>query len=297
MIAQRDRVDYAPSELILNDDGSVYHLRLKPEDLADTVILVGDPDRVAEVSKYFDKIEIKTHCREFVTHTGRIGNKRITCISHGIGCDNIDIVLNELDALASIDLKQRVNLENPRKLELIRIGTTGSLREELPVDSWVASSWAIGLDGLLNYYPYEPEPVQRDMVEAFIKHTGMHADLARPYAFKATESLVSKFTDRCTLGITLTAPGFYAPQGRILRQGVRFPELTDKYSTFSFGEHVVTNFEMESSAIYGLGTLAGHSVTTVCAVVANRLRKEYSSNARAAVDGLIKFVLERLLHG
>jgi uridine phosphorylase len=296
MDVSTDAMVYAPSELILNEDGSVYHLRLRPEDLADTIVMVGDPERVPQVSKYFDKIELEVSSREFVTHTGYIGKKRITCISHGIGCDNIDIVLNELDALAAIDLEHRTNAEHPRVLDMVRIGTTGSLHPDLPVDSWVASSWAIGLDGLLNYYPYEQSPAQKAMLEAFLAHTGLSSELARPYTFKATDSLISKFTDRCFPGITLTAPGFYAPQGRMLRMGVKFDQLNDKYSTFHHAGEVVTNFEMETSAIYGLGTLGGHRVTTVCAVIANRLRKEYSKNAHTSVDGLIKFVLERLTH-
>jgi len=289
-------VMYLDSELILNSDGSVYHLRLHPEQLADTVILVGDPERVSEVSKHFDTIEHKVQSREFVTHTGRIGGMHISCVSHGIGCDNIDIVLNELDALAGIDLENRCNLESPRSLNMVRIGTSGSLHQDLHVDNFVASAWAIGLDGLLNYYPYPKSEKQAVLENAFIQHTDYPDEYCRPYAFAADTELLSLFSDVCMPGITLTAPGFYAPQGRALRLGMNRQDLTNRFESFAGLGFPVTNFEMETSAIYGLAALGGHRACTVCAVIANRLQKAYSRNAHQTVDRLITFVLEKLVH-
>jgi uridine phosphorylase len=289
-------VMYPDSELILNDDGSVYHLRLRPEQLADTVILVGDPERVSAVSRHFDSIEHTVQSREFVTHTGWVGSTRISCVSHGIGCDNIDIVLNELDALAGIDLENRCNLEVPRSLTMVRIGTSGSLHPDLLVDNFVASAWAIGLDGLLNYYPYEKTLNQEEIESAFIRHCDYPQEYCRPYAFQADNELLALFESQCMPGITLTAPGFYAPQGRSLRLKVNRAELTQRFESFASLGYPVTNFEMETSAIYGLGSLGGHRACTVCAVIANRLQKAYSKNAHKTVDRLITFVLEKLVH-
>jgi uridine phosphorylase len=287
---------YLPSELIINSDGSVYHLALRPEQLADTVILVGDPDRVARVSAHFDRIEHKVQNREFVTHTGWIGSKRISCLSHGIGCDNIDIVLNEIDALAAINLKERVNLDHPRSLDLIRIGTSGALSPDVPVDSWVVSNWAIGLDGLLNYYPYAKSAEQMNMEALFIENTGYPSELCRPYAFKADEGFAQLFANKCIPGITLTAPGFYAPQGRVLRWGAKHTDLIQRFEQFCNAGLSVTNFEMETSAIYGMAHLGGHRACTVCGIIANRYNKTYSESPADTVDKLIKFVLEKVCH-
>jgi uridine phosphorylase len=256
--------------------------------------LVGDPDRVKEVSKHFESIEFKTQNREFITHTGKLGNKKITCISTGIGTDNIDIVLNELDAAVNINLNNRE--ENPEKksLNLIRIGTTGSLQSTLEVDQYIASEFVIGLDGLLNYYKYNKSIEQMDVIDQFIWQTGYPYIFAKPYVFKASEKLLNMMRAKCQTGITITAPGFYAPQGRQLRYELMNPELIDNYTKFRYGSLKATNLEMEASALYGLGTILGHEVCTVCAVVANRVNKTFSKDGHAAVDGLIKFVLESI---
>ena len=283
---------FKDSELIITPRGSVYHMDLKPENVGDYVILVGDPDRVKEVSKYFDSIEFKTQNREFTTHTGKLGNKKITCLSTGIGTDNIDILLNELDAAVNIDLQTREEKEKKKTLNLIRIGTTGSIQPTLNVDDYVVSAYVIGLDGLLNYYKYNKSIEQMDLIDQFIWQTGYPYIFAKPYVFKASENLLKMMSEKCQTGITITAPGFYAPQGRQLRYELMNPELINNYTKFRYGSFKATNLEMEASALYGLGTILGHNVCTVCAVVANRIDKTFSKDAHATVDGLIKFVLE-----
>lgn len=285
---------FKESELIITPRGSVYHLDLRPENLGDYVILVGDPDRVKEVSKHFESIEFKTQNREFITHTGKLGNKRISCISTGIGTDNIDIVLNELDAAVNINLDSREENSQKKSLNLIRIGTTGSLQSTLEVDQYIASEFVIGLDGLLNYYKYNKSIEQMDVIDQFIWQTGYPYVFAKPYVFKASEKLLNMMKAKCHTGITITAPGFYAPQGRQLRYELMNPELIDNYTKFRYGSLKATNLEMEASALYGLGTMLGHEVCTVCAVVANRVNKTFSKDGHAAVDGLIKFVLESI---
>lgn len=285
---------FKESELIITPRGSVYHLDLRPENVGDYVILVGDPDRVKEVSKHFESIEFKTQNREFITHTGKLGNKRISCISTGIGTDNIDIVLNELDAAVNINLDSREENSQKKSLNLIRIGTTGSLQSTLEVDQYIASEFVIGLDGLLNYYKYNKSIEQMDVIDQFIWQTGYPYVFAKPYVFKASEKLLNMMKAKCHTGITITAPGFYAPQGRQLRYELMNPELIDNYTKFRYGSLKATNLEMEASALYGLGTMLGHEVCTVCAVVANRVNKTFSKDGHAAVDGLIKFVLESI---
>jgi uridine phosphorylase len=262
--------------------------------VGDYVILVGDPERVKEVSKHFESIEFKTQNREFITHTGKLGNKRISCISTGIGTDNIDIVLNELDAAVNINLDSREENSQKKSLNLIRIGTTGSLQSTLEVDQYIASEFVIGLDGLLNYYKYNKSIEQMDVIDQFIWQTGYPYVFAKPYVFKASEKLLNMMKAKCHTGITITAPGFYAPQGRQLRYELMNPELIDNYTKFRYGSLKATNLEMEASALYGLGTMLGHQVCTVCAVVANRVNKTFSKDGHAAVDGLIKFVLESI---
>jgi uridine phosphorylase len=285
---------FKESELIITPRGSVYHLDLRPENVGDYVILVGDPERVKEVSKHFESIEFKTQNREFITHTGKLGNKRISCISTGIGTDNIDIVLNELDAAVNINLDSREENSQKKSLNLIRIGTTGSLQSTLEVDQYIASEFVIGLDGLLNYYKYNKSIEQMDVIDQFIWQTGYPYVFAKPYVFKASEKLLNMMKAKCHTGITITAPGFYAPQGRQLRYELMNPELIDNYTKFRYGSLKATNLEMEASALYGLGTMLGHQVCTVCAVVANRVNKTFSKDGHAAVDGLIKFVLESI---
>lgn len=282
----------AESELIINDRGAVYHLDLRPEEIAGTVITVGDPDRVKEVSKHFDAIEVKRQHREFITHTGRIGNKRITVLSSGIGPDNIDIVINELDALVNIDFETREIKKQLSSINIVRIGTSGSLQADIPVDSFVASTHGLGIDNLLNFYRYEQNEEDNELIQSFITHTQMHGQMSHPYITGAAPSLLKNFVTGFHQGITVTCPGFYGPQGRVLRLGIRNPELINRLTDFRFGQHRITNFEMETSAIYGLGRLLGHNCLAVNAIVANRIKKEFSKDGKAAVENLIRKFLE-----
>ena len=284
----------AESELIINNRGAIYHLDLRPEELADTVILVGDPDRVKKVSKYFDRIEHQLQHREFITHTGYIGTKRLSCTSTGIGPDNIDIAINELDALVNIDFNTRTVKENLSKLNIIRFGTSGSLQADIPVDSFVASTHGLGLDNLLNFYAYEKTVEETEMANAFITQTQLDTSITNPYAFAGSKILLNKFGSNFQKGITVTCPGFYGPQGRILRLGVSNPGLIDKLTHFNFNNHRITNFEMETSAIFGLGRLLGHECMSVNAIVANRVVQQFSADSNATVEQLIKQALEVL---
>lgn len=281
----------AESELIINSRGAIYHLDLRPEELAGTVITVGDPGRVAEVSKHFDSIEFKASHREFITHTGYIGKKRITVLSSGIGPDNIDIVINELDALANIDFNTRTIKPQLTALNIIRLGTSGSLQADIPVDSFVASTHGLGIDNLLHFYRHEQNDEEQQLLQSFVTHTQMHGNSIHPYINGAAGSLIKHFGPDFHHGITVTCPGFYGPQGRVLRLGVRNPNLVDRLTDFRFGQHRITNFEMETSAIYGLGKLLGHNCLAINAIVANRVRKEFSKDGKAAVENLIiKFI-------
>ena len=284
----------AESELIINSRGAVYHVDLRPEELAQNIIIVGDPDRVGMVSKYFDKIEVKRRHREFVSHTGTIGNKRITCTSTGIGPDNIDIVLNEFDALINIDFETRMIKKDLTTLNIMRIGTSGSLQADVPVDSWVAGTHGLGLDNLLNYYRLEHNEQEKELLQSFVTHTQLHSQICNPYISLASASLIKHFVDGFHQGITVTCPGFYGPQGRVLRLGIRNPELIDRLTQFRFGQYRITNFEMETSAIYGLGRLLGHHCLSLNAIIANRIAKEFTKDAHTLVDGLIKKVLETI---
>jgi uridine phosphorylase len=281
----------AESELIITDRGSIYHIDLRPEELADTVITVGDPDRVAEVSKYFDKVEVKRQHREFIAHTGFIGKKRLTVISSGIGPDNIDIVLNELDAVANIDFATRTIKPQLKSLTIIRMGTCGALQADIPVDSLVAGTHGIGFDNLLHYYRLENNQEELEILQNFITHTQLHGAVT-PYIASCSSHIIRNFVDGFYQGITVTCPGFYGPQGRVLRLGLANPLLIDRLEHFSFGNHRIANFEMETSAIYGLGKLLGHQCLSVNVIVANRVRKEFSKDGKAAVEGLIKKGLE-----
>jgi uridine phosphorylase len=282
----------AESELIINSRGAVYHLDLRPEELATNIITVGDPGRVGEVTRYFTKVEVKRQHREFVSHTGFVGEKRVTVVSTGIGTDNIDIVLNELDALVNIDFETRQIRRDIQSLNIIRIGTSGSLQADVPVDSAVASTHGLGLDNLLNYYRLEHNDQEKQLLQSFTTHTQLHAGVCHPYISMASGSLIKYFVDGFHQGITVTCPGFYGPQGRILRLGIKNPELIDRLTEFSFGQHRITNFEMETSGIYGLGKLLGHHCLSLSAIVANRVRKEFSKDSGAAVDRLIRQSLE-----
>src|SRR5690349_6772739 len=262
----------AESELIINPRGAVYHLDLRPDEIASTVITVGDPDRVKEVSKYFDSIEVQRQHREFISHTGYIGNKRITVLSSGIGPDNIDIVVNELDALVNIDFETREIRKELRSINIIRIGTSGSLQEDIPVDNFVASTHGLGIDNLLNFYRLEQNEEEKLLLQSFVTHTQMHGQMSAPYIGAASASLLKHFVKDFHQGITVTCPGFYGPQGRVLRLGIRNPQLIDRLTEFRFGNHFISNFEMETSAIYGLGRLLGHHCLSLSAIVANRVR-------------------------
>lgn len=281
----------AESELIITNRGSIYHIDLRPEELADTIITVGDPDRVAEVSKYFDTVEVKRQHREFIAHTGLIGKKRLTVISSGIGPDNIDIVLNELDAVANIDFETRTERPNLRSLTIIRMGTCGALQADIPVDSFVAGTHGIGFDNLLHYYRLENNQEEREILQNFVTHTQLQGAVT-PYIASCSSHIIKHFVEGFHQGITVTCPGFYGPQGRVLRLGLANPLLIDRLEHFRFGNHRIANFEMETSAIYGLGKLLGHQCLSVNVIVANRVRKEFSKDGKAAVEGLIKKGLE-----
>jgi len=280
----------ASSELIINDRGAIYHVDLRPEELADTVITVGDPDRVAVVSKYFDKIEVKRQHREFIAHTGYIGNKRLTVISTGIGPDNIDIVLNELDALKNIDFESRTVKPETTSLTIIRLGTSGSLQADIPVDSLVAGTHGLGLDNLLHYYRMDNNDEEQQLLQQFVAHTQLNGKVT-PYIAGAGAHVIKHFVEGFHQGITVTCPGFYGPQGRVLRLGLANPMLVENLTSFRFGNHRISNFEMETSAIYGLGKLLGHHCLSVNVIVANRVRKEFSKDGSAAVEHLIKTCL------
>jgi uridine phosphorylase len=282
----------AESELIINDRGAVYHLDLRPEEIAGTVITVGDPDRVKEVSKYFDSVEVKRQHREFISHTGTVGNKRLTVLSSGIGPDNIDIVLNELDALVNIDFQTREIKKELHSINVIRIGTSGSLQADIPVDSFVASTHGLGVDNLLNFYRHEQNEQEKELLQSFITHTQIQSQIGNPYISSGAASLIKHFVKDFHQGITVTCPGFYGPQGRVLRLGVKNPNLINRLTDFRFGQHRITNFEMETSAIYGLGKLLGHNCLAVNAIVANRVKKEFSKDGKAAVENLIKTFIQ-----
>ncbi len=280
------------SELIINSRGAIYHLNMLPEDVADTVIFVGDPSRVKEVSKHFDTIDIKNEHREFISHTGKIGAKRLTVISTGIGPDNIDIVLNELDALVNIDFKTRTINPVLRHLNIIRIGTSGSLQKDIPVDSFVVSSHGLGIDNLLNFYTHTNNDEEQQIIQQFINHTQIDAAISQPYVTGASSALLRHFVDGFHHGITVTCPGFFGPQGRVLRLPLTNPNLIDRLPAFAFGQHRITNFEMETSAIYGLGRLLGHHCLSLNAIVANRVDKQFTKDGQLAVENLIIKALE-----
>ncbi len=278
----------AESELIINNRGAVYHINCRPEEIASTVITVGDPGRVKEVSKHFDKVEFKNEHREFIVHTGYIGNKRLSCVSTGIGPDNIDIVINELDALVNIDFETRTIKEQLTTLNIIRFGTSGSLQKEIEVDSFVASTHGLGLDNLMNFYRMDNNEEEKQILQAFNTYTQLGSGNVSPYIQMASVYLLKHFTTNYHQGITVTCPGFYGPQGRVLRLGLAYPHLIDNLTTFQFGNNHISNFEMETSAIYGLGKVLGHHCLSLNAIVANRINKTFSKDGGVAVENLIK---------
>ena len=280
----------AESELIINSRGAIYHIDLRPEELADTIITVGDPDRVKVISKHFDTVEVERQHREFVSATGFIGKKRVTVISTGIGPDNIDIVLNELDALKNIDFTTRTIKEEHSPLTIIRLGTSGSLQSDIPVDSLVAGTHGLGLDNLMHYYRMTNNEEELQLLQHFVTHTQLNGNI-QPYISSASASVLKHFVEGFHHGITVTCPGFYGPQGRVLRLGLSHPQLVDSLTSFRMGNHWISNFEMETSAIYGLSRLLGHHCLSVNVIVANRVRKEFSKDGAAAVENLIKTCL------
>lgn len=283
------------SELILNPDGSVYHLNLQPEHIAKDIIFVGDQDRVDKISKHFDSIEFTTQKREFKTTTGTYKNKQLTIISTGIGPDNIDIVLNELDALVNIDLHTRKPKEKLTSLKIIRIGTSGSLQADIPVDSYIISSHALDLNGML--HSYQIEEISNSTIEnAFVKHTNWSSKKAAPILIANNKELENKLTSDTTFqGITATAGGFYGPQGRMLRLNLQDEDLNQKMDSFSFNKHRITNLEMETSAIYGLSKLLGHKACAISAIMANRANGTFSKNPDKLMAKLIVYTLDKLV--
>lgn len=283
------------SELILNSDGSIFHLHLKPEHISTQIILVGDPARVDTIASFFSTIDFTIQNREFKTVTGWYNDKKLTIISTGIGTDNIDIVLNELDALANIDLEKREIKKEHTQLNIVRIGTSGGLQTYLPVNSFVVSQKSIGFDGMLNFYANREEISDLVFEKAFKLFTNWDDSLPTPYVVDASEKLISKFNDEYfTKGVTISAPGFYAPQGRILRLPLAVPELNKQIEDFEYNNLKITNFEMESSAIYGLSKMLGHEALTVCLIIANRVTLSANENYRSEMLRLIKDVLNRL---
>jgi len=286
---------FAESELIINPDGSVFHLHVKPEQLADKVILVGDPGRVATVAAHFDNKEFEVESREFRTITGTYKGKRITVLSTGIGCDNIDIVVNELDALANIDFNTREEKKEFRSLELVRIGTCGGLQPNTPVGTYICSQKSIGFDGLLNFYAGRNEACDLAFEEAFKKHMDWSPLLCAPYVIDANAELIARINQGDMVnGVTIAAGGFFGPQGRELRVPLADPKQNEKIESFEYNGYKITNFEMESSALAGLSKLMGHKAMTVCMVIANRLIKEANPNYKNSIDTLIKTVLDRI---
>ena len=283
-----------PSELVLNKNGSIYHLNLHPNEIASKIIVVGDPGRVASISEKFDKIDYKAENREFVTHTGTFNGQQVSVVATGIGTDNIDIVLNELDALVNVDLEKRTVKPELKSLEIVRIGTCGSIQEDIPADEIVVSSHAIGLDGLLHFYQFKANSSEKELIRAFASQTNWDAALNQPYLVEGSKNLVSKIGKGYHKGITITANGFYAPQGRAIRIKPAFPDINERLRKFEFEGTRIINYEMETSALYGLSKLMGHEACTVCAVVSNRYANSFSKNYHPVMDQLIEEVLERL---
>jgi uridine phosphorylase len=296
MIANNNRAGevLAPSELILNEDGSIFHLKLYPHQIAHDIIVVGDQNRVELISSFFDKIEVQVSNREFCTHTGWYNEKRITAVSSGIGVDNIDIVINELDALVNIDLETRKVKETITSLNIVRIGTCGALQPEIEPGEFILSQYGFGMDGMLNYYTLDFEEEEIELSRALTSHLKMDEFGITPYLAKADQSLVDKIGEGMHHGITATASGFYAPQGRALRLKVALPEQNDLLETFIFKGKKVQNFEMETSAIFGLGGALSHKCCTVCVAVANRPLKKALTSYKPKIQELIGVVLGRL---
>ena len=286
---------FPPSELVINDDGSIFHLHLKPEQISDKIILVGDPGRVALVASYFDEQECSVSSREFNTITGSYKGKRITVISTGIGTDNIDIVVNELDALANIDLKSRTEKPDFKQLTLVRIGTSGGMQPDIPLGSFLISEKSIGFDGVLNFYEGRVRVCDLEFEKEVKKQLKWNPQFCAPYVVDADAGLVNKIgQDEMLRGVTISANGFYGPQGRELRIGLADPHLNDKIEKFSFDNYKITNYEMEGSAIAGLASLMGHRAMTVCCIIANRRVEAANTDYKPYIEKLVQTVLERI---
>lgn len=285
---------FPPSELVLNEKGQVYHLALTPDQVADTVILVGDQDRVDTVTAHFDSIEFRSQHREFVCATGSYKGKRITVLSTGIGTDNIDIVVNELDALCNIDLQTRQEKASPKSLKLIRIGTCGILQEDIPIHSYLLSAFAMGIDNVAHFYEIHPSPAALTLQKAILNQLHLPEHIV-PYVSEASNELIKQFDDEGVIkGITVTSSGFYGPQGRALRIPLQRHDLNEALTAFAFGDQRILNFEMESSALFALGSSLGHECTTICLGIANRPAKTFSKDYREAMNKMIRFVLDRV---
>ena len=288
---------FAPSELIINEDGSIFHLHIKPEQLADKVILVGDPGRVKTVASFFETLESETNNREFRSITGTYKGKRITVLSTGIGCDNIDIVVNELDVLVNVDFNTREEKDTHQTLEIVRIGTCGGLQPHTPIGTFICSGKSIGFDGLLNFYAGRDEVCDLGFELAFVRHMGWEGNLCQPhpYVINSDAELMERIAqDDMVRGVTIAAGGFYGPQGRALRIPLADEHQNAKIESFRHGHHCITNYEMESSAVAGLARLLGHKATTVCMVIANRYAKEMNTEYKNSIEVLIQKVLDRI---
>lgn len=282
------------SELIINNDGSIFHLHVRPDQIATTILLCGDPKRVDLIASHFDTIECDISSREFHTITGTYRGKRLSCVSHGIGCDNIDIVVTELDALVNINFATRQEKAEHTTLTLVRIGTSGGLQECSPVGSYVVAAKSMGFDGLLNYYEVPDGVFDLDIENAFCNHVGWNRRLPAPYVVSADPELVNRIGHDMVKGITIAAPGFYGPQGRYVRARPADMELNSKIQSFRYNEWQITNFEMESSALAGMSALLGHKAMTVCAIIAGRVSHNMNTEYKGSIEGLIKIVLERI---
>ena len=282
------------SELIINSDQSAFHIHLRPEELADIVILVGDPGRVDMIGYYLSDVEFRHASREFVSITGRYNGKRLTVLSTGIGTDNCDIVMTELDALANIDFTTREMKKNHRELTILRIGTTGAIQEDIPIGSPIFSHYSIGCDGLLNWYADRDRVTDKDMEEAFIEHTGWDKHLPTPYFAKASEDLIERFEDCSVKGMTISASGFYGPQGRVVRLGLAMPDMLEKFESFRYGDYRITNFEMEGSALAGMAAKLGHNAGTVCCAIANRYLQSSNPDYKPQIRKLAEIAVDRM---
>ncbi|MBR5699837.1 MAG: nucleoside phosphorylase [Bacteroidales bacterium] len=282
------------SELIINADGSAFHIHIKPEELADNIILVGDPGRVDMIAEYLTDIECRHASREFVSVTGYRNGKRITALSHGIGPDNIDIVMTELDALANVDFATREVKPEHRRLNILRIGTSGALHADIPLGSYILSHISVGFDGVMNWYGGRENFTLNDVEADFKKHMNWKETLPSPYFVKASDKIINLMKDVTIKGVTISAPGFYGPQGRVVRLPLAMPDMLEKIESFRFGEYRITNFEMESSPLAGFGAMLGHDVCTVCCAIANRYLQSSNPDYKAAVRSLVELSVERM---